>query len=306
MKTISIVSPVYNEEGNIRVFYNSLSSVVKDIKQNYEIIFVNDGSLDGSPIILEEIAREDKHIKVIHFSRNFGHQSAITAGLDFASGDAVVIIDSDMQDPPSIIVDLIKKWENGYDVVNAHRRTRKDSNIKAITAKIFYKVLNFLITNKIPENVGDFRLLDRSVVDVLKKLPEKDRYLRGLSCWVGFKQGIVDFDRDKRYSGTTHYSLNKMFTLAFDAIFSFSKLPIKMALFSSFLFFLVATFVLIYAVISWALGYTVVGWASILFIFSTLSSIQMLVLAIISEYVGRIYTQAQGRPLYVVMDTINF
>lgn len=305
MKKISIVSPVFNESGNIQLFYDRLSSISKDSKYQYEFIFIDDGSTDESVAILDTVCKKNKNSKLIRFSRNFGHQAAITAGLDYSKGDAVVIIDSDLQDPPEVILELIKKWEEGFDVINAKRKSRQDGSLKILTANLFYKTLNLLIKNKIPENVGDFRLLDRKVVNVLTKLPEKDRYLRGLSSWVGFRQAFVEYDRDKRHSGSTHYTLSKMFGLAFDAIFSFSKLPMKMALITAFIFIFIAAAVLFYLLISVLNGHVVAGWASTLFIFSVLTSLQMFVLAIISEYVGRIYTQGQNRPIYIVADKVN-
>lgn len=306
MKKISIVSPVYNESGNIDLFYERLKKLEKSLNFKLEYIFVDDGSTDESVSKLDGICKKDSNSKLIRFSRNFGHQAAITAGLDFAKGDAVVIIDSDLQDPPEVIAELLKKWETGSEVINARRKSRQDSGLKIFTANAFYKILNLLIKNKIPENVGDFRLLDRKVVDVLVKLPEKDRYLRGLASWVGFKQDFIEYDRDKRYSGETHYTITKMFGLAFDAIFSFSKLPMKLAIFSAFVFMFIAGIVLVYLLFSLIMGHVVAGWASTLFIFSVLTSLQMFVMAIISEYVGRIYTQGQNRPIYIVSDKKNF
>jgi len=306
MKKVSIISPVYNEVGNIFLFYDTLKQVISSLKYDHEIIFVNDGSVDGTSELLNELAAKDKTIKIVEFSRNFGHQAAITAGMDFSNGDCTIILDSDMQDPPSVIKDLLVEWEKGYEVVNAKRRSRMDSPLKLFTAKAFYKILNLLIEYKLPENVGDFRLLDKKVIETLRDLPEKNRYLRGLAVWVGFKQITIEFDRQARYSGQTHYSLKNMLGLAFDAIFSFSKLPMRLALFTAICFMLVSIAVLVYAVISVLLGHVVAGWASTLFIFSFLSSLQMIVLAVILEYVGRIYTQVQGRPIYIVSETVNF
>jgi dolichol-phosphate mannosyltransferase len=307
MKKLSIVSPVYNEEGNVLVFYNALIAVLKGLTNTqYEIVFVDDGSKDQSPLILAKLAIEDKNVKVITFSRNFGHQAAITAGIENATGDAVVILDSDMQDPPSLIPALYAKWLEGYEVINAKRKSRQDSFLKTTTAIMFYKILNTLLTNKIPENVGDYRLLDRKCVDVLKSIQEKDRYLRGLSTWIGFKQCEVEYDRDKRFSGSTHYTLSKMFNLAFDAIFSFSKLPMRLALFTAFMFLIVNILIIVYSLISWMAGHVVAGWTSVVFVTSLLGSLQMFVLAIISEYVGRIYTQTQNRPLYIISQKTNF
>jgi len=304
-KLISIVSPIYNEEGNVQVFYDELNKVVSNLKYDYEILLVNDGSKDSSLLILLDIASKDDHVKIINFSRNFGHQLAITAGLDNTKGDAVIILDSDMQDPPIVINELIKKWEEGYEVVNAKRRSRQDSAFKNFSATLFYKLLNSMLTNKIPENVGDFRLLDRKCVNILSNIKEKDRYLRGLSTWIGFKQSEVLFDRDKRHSGTTHYPLSKMLGLGLNAIFSFSRLPMKLATFFSIFFFVISLIITIYVVISIIFGHTVAGWASTVLTFALFSGCQMLVLSIISEYVGRIYFQVQNRPLYIIDKIIS-
>jgi dolichol-phosphate mannosyltransferase len=304
-KIISIVSPIFNEDGNIKVFYNELKKVIINLDFDYEIILVNDGSTDNSLVYLIELVQSEKNIKVINLSRNFGHQLAITAGLDNAKGDCVIILDSDMQDPPSVIIDLVSKWQDGFQIVNAKRRSRKDGFLKNFSAKLFYKFLNSILTNKISENVGDFRLLDKKAVNILQSIKEKDRYLRGLSSWIGFKQTEVLFDREKRFSGKTHYPLSKMFSLALNAIFSFSRLPMKLATFFSSFFLGLSFIIIVYVIYSLTQGHTVAGWASTLFIFAIFSGIQMMVLAIISEYVGRIYTQVQNRPLYIVDEIIE-
>jgi dolichol-phosphate mannosyltransferase len=305
MKKLSIVSPVYNEQGNVELFYNTLKSVVEKLDCDYEIVFVDDGSTDNSFALCFAISQKDTHVKVLRFSRNFGHQAAITAGLEYSTGDALVILDSDMQDPPRVIAELYKKWKEGYEVVNARRRSRKDSFLKTLTATLFYKFLNRLLTNKIPENVGDYRLLDRKAIEVMKRLKEKDRYMRGLSVWIGFKQAFVEFDRDKRHDGSTHYTFSKMANLAFDAIFSFSKLPMRLALFATITFLLISIAVIIYTLVSWFGGRVIAGWTSLVLITSLLMSLQMFVLAVISEYVGRIYLQTQDRPLYIVAEKVN-
>lgn len=302
---LSIVSPVYNEEGNIKVFYNEIKKVLSLLDYEYEIIFVNDGSKDNSLVYMVELLQSDKNLKIINLSRNFGHQLAITAGLDNAKGDCAIILDSDMQDPPLFIKDLTSKWEEGYEIVNAKRKSRHDGIFKNFTAKIFYKFLNSILTNKIPENVGDYRLLDKKAVTILQNIKEKDRYLRGLSTWIGFKQTEVLFDRDKRLSGKTHYPVSKMISLAMNAIFSFSRVPMKLATFFSTFFLGLSLMIIIYVIISLLLGHTVAGWASTLLIFAVFSGIQMMVLAIISEYVGRIYTQVQNRPLYIIDEILE-
>jgi dolichol-phosphate mannosyltransferase len=304
-KMISIVSPIFNEEGNIKVFYNELKNIIASLDYEHEILLINDGSTDNSLVYLIELAQSDSKVKIINLSKNFGHQLAITAGLDYAKGDCVIILDSDMQDPPSLIKDMVSKWEQGFQVVNAKRKSRKDGFFKNLSAKIFYKFLNCLLTNKIPENVGDYRLLDKKPVSILQNIKEKDRYLRGLSTWIGFRQAEVLFDRDKRFSGKTHYPFSKMISLGLNAIFSFSRLPMKLATFFSTFFLGLSLLIIIYVIISITLGHTVAGWASTVLIFAIFSGIQMMVLAIISEYVGRIYTQVQNRPLYIVDEVIE-
>jgi len=305
-KKICIVSPVYNEEGNLEKFYQQLKKVLIKLPYEHEIIFVNDGSIDSSLLVLMKLASEDSKIKIIDFSRNFGHQMAITAGLDHAMADALIILDSDLQDPPELISELVAKWEQGYEVVNAKRRSRKDGLFKDLSAVMFYKFLNSILSSKIPENVGDYRLLDKRCVTILQKIKEKDRYLRGLTAWIGFKQTNVLYDRGKREWGKSGYSLSKMISLAFNAIFSFSRLPMKLATILSVLFFTITFFVIAYALISQIFGHTVPGWSSQIIIYSIYLGLQMMILAIISEYVGRIYTQVQARPLYIVANYINF
>lgn len=303
---LSIIAPVCNEEGNLRNFYNQVKGVVDRYDYKYEFILIDDGSTDDSPLLLSKFANEDKDVKIITFARNFGHQMSITAGLDNAIGDAVVIIDSDLQDPPEVIHDLVEQWLKGYDIVNAKRRSRNDSFFKNFTADVFYKFLNFILTYKIPENVGDFRLIDRTAVDVLKNIREKDRYLRGLTNWVGFNQTFVLYDRQKRTSGESKYPLGKMLDLAFNAIFSFSRVPVRLAGFLAFSLIILAFLIAAYALASKLLNTVVPGWTSEMFIFSIFGAVQLFVLAIISEYVGRIYTQVQDRPLYVIAKKINF
>lgn len=306
-KLLSIVSPVYNEEGNIENFYKAVTKVLSQFnKYDYEIVLVNDGSKDNSLIAMLALAEKDKRVKIVNFSKNFGHQMAITAGMDNSRGDAVIILDSDLQDPPSVITQLVEKWENGAQIVDAKRKSRNDGFFKDTTAKLFYKFLNSILTNKLPENVGDFRLLDRRCINVLKQIKEKDRYLRGLSSWIGFKHEEVLYDRDVRRWGETHYPISKMLALAQNAIFSFSSLPIKFASLLSFILLTVSLIIVIYAVVESLLGNTVPGWTSQVLIFSIFSGIQMSVMAIISEYVGRIYKQVQDRPLYIIADRVNF
>jgi polyisoprenyl-phosphate glycosyltransferase len=302
---LSVVVPVYNEAEGIAEFNKRLVLVLEKAKYNYEVIYVNDGSKDDSPLQIATFSKENKNIKLVNFSKNFGHQLAVSAGLDYVKGDAVVIIDADLQDPPEVINQLIEKWQEGYQIVNARRKTRKDTFLKILTAKLFYRLLNLLLEGDIPENVGDFRLLDRTPVEVLKTLKEKDRYLRGLTNWIGFRQTFVDYDRDARYAGETHYPLRKMVRLGLNAIYSFSNLPLKIASFVATVFMLVAIVVTVYVIGSVMQGEVVPGWASEMLIITISSSIQFFVLGILSEYIRRINVQVQDRPLYIVSDTIN-
>lgn len=305
-KLISIVAPVYNEEANITVFVERVVEVTKKNYEAYELILINDGSKDSSLEKMLAIAADNKNVKIVNFARNFGHQSAISAGWDFAQGDAVITLDSDLQDQPELIPELVNKWTQGFQVVNAVRKTRKDGWLKRTTAKVFYKFLNSILTSKIPENVGDYRLLDKRVVDVLRQITERDRYIRGLTNWVGFRQAFVEFDRDKRVAGKTNYSIGKMFNLALNGIFSFSDFPRKLAhlawLFSVF----ITMVLLVYATVLHYMGINTPGWTSQVFIMLCFSSIQLILLAIVLEYVSRTYREVQARPLYVVADKVNF
>lgn len=306
MSLLTVVAPIYNEEGNINLFYNRLKESLEKAKLSFEVIFVNDGSKDQSLILLLKLANEDKRVKVIDLSRNFGHQLAVTSGLANASGDAAVIIDTDLQDPPELIPKLVQKWQEGYDIIDAKRKTRQDKFFKKYTALLFYKILNSLLKNKIPENVGDFRLIDRVPLDILNQLPEQDRYLRGLSTWIGFEHTEVLFDRDKRFAGETGYTLSKMMRLALDAIFSFSSYPLKFAGLLTIFFSIMAVILMGYALYGEISGNNVPGWTSQVIIMLFFSIAQLLVISIISEYVARIYVQVQGRPLYIIGKKVNF
>jgi dolichol-phosphate mannosyltransferase len=304
-KKLSIVAPVYNEEGGIALFNEKLSTVLQGTKYDYEIIYVNDGSRDNSLPLLVKMAQEDKRIKVVNLSRNFGHQAAVSAGLTYTTGEFTIITDTDLQDPPEVMLEMIAKWEEGFEIVHARRRSRQDTAFKKFTASAFYKLLNMLIKNKIPENVGDFRLMDKKTVKVLNSLPEKDRYLRGLASWIGFKQTFVDFDRDKRFAGVTNYPLSKMIKLALDAIYSFSDIPMKLATYAGIAFIALSIIIIIYTIIVRLLHIEVPGWTSQVLIMIIFNGIQLLILGIMSEYIGRIYKQIQGRPIYVVSEVIE-
>ncbi|MCL6588844.1 MAG: glycosyltransferase family 2 protein [Firmicutes bacterium] len=305
---ISIVIPMYNEELVARESYQRLKKVADGFKENYELLFVNDGSRDRTAAILSEICNSDPRVKLIDFSRNFGHQVAITAGMDYASGQAIVVIDGDLQDPPEVIPQMIAKWREGYDVVYGKRLERKgDTLFKKITAKFFYRFLKRMTDVDIPVDTGDFRLIDRKVAEALKSVNEKNRYIRGIISWLGFKQIGVEFSRDKRFAGETKYPLKKMLKFAFDAITSFSYKPLKLA---SYVGFLLSFFSFIYLVIVLYerifTRNTIQGWASILAVNLFFNGIILIILGIIGEYIGRIYDEAKNRPLYVIRELKNF
>lgn len=305
----SIVVPVYNEEEVINETYKRLKQVMDDVGESYEIVFVNDGSRDRTAELARQICQNDKNIKLLDFSRNFGHQLAITAGMDYTSGEAVVVIDADLQDPPEVIPKMIEKWKEGYEVVYGKRLKRKgDTPFKKFTAAVFYRTLKKITEVDIPVDTGDFRLIDRKVCDALKKVGERSRYVRGIVSWLGFKQTGVEFVREERFAGSTKYPLKKMIRFASDAIASFSYKPLKLA---SVLGFTISFACFIYLLIVlvnklFVGGNTVPGWASLIAINLFFNGIILVILGIIGSYIGRIYDEAKGRPLYVIREFINF
>lgn len=304
MKKISFVFPVYNEEGNIELLHKTMTKILHKLSDKYEteILYVNDGSKDSSFEILQKIQALDKRVVLINFSRNFGHQYAITAGLDYASGDAVVIMDSDMQDPPEVVLDLIREWEAGYEVVYAQRRTRKDNFFKKVTAYAFYRTLSYLASINIPKDTGDFRLIDRKVVDTLNKFRETNRFMRGMVSYVGYKQKAVLFDRADRHAGATNYPLKKMIRLAFDGITSFSTAPLKLIAQIGYLISLIGFLGILYALfVKIFMPSTVMsGWTLTIISVLFIGGVQLLMLGVLGMYIGRIYTEAQERPLYII------
>ena len=300
---ISYIFPIYNESGTIDLLYKTVSKLLEQHPEyNYELVFVNDGSKDDSLEKLTAVQRKDKRITVIDFARNFGHQLAVTAGLDHASGDAVIIMDSDMQDPPRVSFELLQKWEEGYDVVYAQRRSRKDTAFKRLTANLFYRTLQKLADIDIPRNTGDFRLLDRKVVDTLKEFKEHNRFLRGMVSFVGFKQVAVQFDRDERHAGETGYPLKKMVKFAADGIIGFSTYPLRLIRNVGF-----GIAGLSFVGILYALGMkifvpsaVVSGWTFIVTSILFVGGVQIIMLGVLGSYIGRIYTEVQNRPLYTV------
>lgn len=303
-KLITYLFPIYNESGNIELLYDTVHDLLDKRSQDYdfELIFINDGSRDDSLAKLHHLQEKDKRVVVINFARNFGHQIAVTAGLDHAHGDAVIIMDSDMQDPPKVSLELIDKWEEGFDVVYAQRRTRKDGVFKKLTANIFYRLLRRVAEIDIPRNTGDFRLVDRKVVDTLKQFREHHRFLRGMVAYVGFKQTAVLFDRDERHAGTTGYPFKKMVRFAADGIFSFSTYPLKFMRNVGFAFAVLAFIGILYAVFMKIFypQFVVAGWTFVVISILFVGGVQLVMLGVLGSYIGRIYTEVRDRPLYII------
>ena len=311
MKKVSVVIPMYYEEEVAQICYDRVSEVLEKLKKeyDYEIIFVNDGSKDKTLSILKEIASKDNKVKIISFSRNFGHQAAVTAGIKEVSGDAIVIMDADLQDPPELIPDMLKLWEDGYEVIYGKRNTRKgESTFKLLTAKMFYSFLNAMSEVDIPKNTGDFRLVDKSVIDVINNLPEHNKFLRGLFSWVGFEQKEFLYDRPKRELGETKYPFKKMLKLAKDGIISFSTKPLKIVGGLGIFSILLSMIILVYSILSYALDWNNLadGWTSIMVCITFFAGVQLFSLWIMSEYISRIYDESKGRPEYIVQEKINF
>jgi len=274
----------------------------------YELVFVNDGSRDGTLDILEQIARRDRRAKVLSFSRNFGHQVAVTAGIDKAGGNAVVIIDADLQDPPELIIEMLKLWEQGYEVVYAKRKRRKgESLFKRATAGLFYRVLDKLSDTRIPLDTGDFRLIDAKVADELRRMREKNRFLRGMVSWIGFRQTPIEYEREERFAGETKYPLKKMIKLALDGIISFSSKPLKLSQYLGFFAVLCAIVIFLYSFVYRLVGGAnlVSGWASIMTTVAFLGGVQLIAIGILGEYIGRMYDESKDRPLYIIEREIN-
>ena len=309
MKKISVVIPMYYEEEVAEECYKRMTDVLKGIENyEYEIIFVNDGSKDKTLPILEEIASKDKNIKVLSFARNFGHQCAVTAGLQYVTGDAIVIIDADLQDPPELIPEMLKLWEEGNEVIYGKRKTRDgESKFKLLTAKMFYNTLNALSDVDIPKDTGDFRLVDRKVVDVINSLPEHNKFLRGLFSWVGFEQKAFEYERKERFAGKTKYPLKKMLKLASDGIIGFSTKPLKFVGGLGIFAIIVSILILLYSILSFAFKWNnlTAGWTSIMVATTFFSGTILISLWMIGEYIARIYDESKARPQYIIKKKIN-
>lgn len=307
--TLSIVVPLFNEEDNVALLVERIVSIAERLPEqpSYEIVLVNDGSTDRTLERIRTELHDRPNVVLVNLSRNFGHQLAASAGVDIAQGDAVVLMDGDLQDPPELIEQFVEKWREGYDVVYAVRRTRKgESAFKLFTARIFYRTIKRLTKVSIPVDTGDFRLMSRRVVEALKRSPERHRFLRGLVSWVGYNQIGVEYDRDVRHTGTTKYPLPKMIRFAIDGITSFSDVPLR---FASYLGFVSSVVAFIYALV--VVGYKIFGqnapgytrgWASTIVAILFLGGVQLISLGILGEYIGRIYDEVKGRPLYLISD----
>jgi len=309
---LSIVIPCFNEEAVLRETHGRIAALIANLRQDdHEIIYVDDGSTDATHSILASLRGESKNVRTIRFARNFGHQMAVTAGLENARGDVVVVVDADLQDPPEVIVEMLAKWREGYQVVYGVRRKRPgETRFKIWTAKVFYRVINLLSETPIPAEAGDFRLLDRQVVDTLLRMPERDRFLRGMVSWIGFKQAPVEYDRAPRHGGKTKYPFGRMLRLAADGILSFSIIPLKLAIWIGFASIAVAILGIVLAVIEriYKLYDVTVGqgWASLFIAVLFIGGVQLLTLGIIGEYLGRIYIEVKRRPLYVIKERLGF
>ena len=302
--TYSIIAPIFNESETLLELYSRIDKVMNQYKEDWELILVDDGSNDGSVELIKKLSQEDPHVRKVIFARNFGHQIAVTAGLDYSRGDAVIIMDADLQDPPEVIPSLIEKWKDGYEVVYATRVEREGETwFKLFTASLFYKLIYRITDVDIPQDTGDFRLMDRKVVNVLNQMRERHRFLRGMSVWVGFKQTGVPYKRAARYAGETKYPLKKMLRFASDAITGFSYFPLQLA---TYLGFISAglSILAIPIVIGFRLAGSKAffGQATTLIAVLLLGGVQLISLGILGEYIGRLYDEAKGRPLYIVRE----
>ncbi len=306
-RLLSIIIPIYNEEENIKTTYETIVTTLRDKGFEVEIIFVDDGSSDSSLSLIKKLQLHDTHVKVISLSRNFGHQVAVSAGFDYAQGDIVVVIDADLQDPPFIILEFIKKWKEGYQVVYGIRQNRKEGIMKRFSYALFYRIMHLVSDISVPLDAGDFCLLDKKVVQILRQMPERNKFIRGLRSWIGFHQIGVPYERAGRFSGRPKYSFRKLLELALDGIISFSIFPLRLASWFGFIIsglsFLGILFVLYLRLFT---TLTVPGFSTIVVSLLFLGGIQLISLGIIGEYLGRIYDEVKARPAYLVQEKIGF
>jgi dolichol-phosphate mannosyltransferase len=305
--TLSLVLPIYNEEEVIPELHRQLQEFLVKLALPAEVVFVNDGSRDKSMELLRGIATDEPRYRVVSFARNFGHQRAITAGIDFARGKAVVVMDADLQDPPEVVLEMVAKWREGFDVVYGRRRKRAGETwFKLLTARLFYRLFAAMIPIRVPLDTGDFRLMSRRVVVALRSLRETHRFVRGMVAWIGFKQTEVLYDRPGRFAGDTKYPFRKMVAFAIDGITSFSVLPLRFATYMGMLMILGSIGVIAWALVAkYVLHQVVQGWTGLMIVVAVFASVQLLMIGILGEYIGRIYEEVKRRPLYLVGDTVN-
>ena len=309
MKPIySVVIPAYNEEEVIPEAYKRLTAVMQSMDEPYELVFVNDGSRDSTAQIIADYTQADPHVHLINFARNFGHMPAITAGMEYAKGDAIIIIDADMQDPPEVLPNMAALWKEGYDVVYGKRKERRGEGIfKQWTAKLFYRFINSMVPIDLPIDTGEFRLMDRKVCDAVNRLGEKHRYMRGLVSWVGFRQTAYEYIREERFAGVTKYPLKKMIAFAMDAITAFSYKPLKLATSIGFLISLCSFVYMV--IILWQRLFTdttITGWASTMALMLFTQGIVLMILGLMGEYIGRIFEEIKNRPVYIVREVLGY
>jgi dolichol-phosphate mannosyltransferase len=305
----SLIIPIYNEEETISELYRRVSAVMERLDDSVELILINDGSRDNSLVMIRDLQQKDSRVCYLSLARNFGHQIAVTAGLNFVRGQVIIVLDADLQDPPELIPDMIEKWRQGYQVVYAQRTKRhRESWFKRLTAYTFYRLLKSLADVDIPTDTGDFCLMDRQVVDLLNAMPERNRYIRGLRSWVGFRQTAIAFERDPRFAGEVKYTFRKSFSLALNSLVSFSKVPLRL---STYLGLLSAALALLmfFLVLYWRLSQPqsyLTGSAAIIMAIFFLGSVQLVCIGILGEYIGRIYEEVKGRPLYTLAEVAGF
>jgi len=306
---LSVVVPVYNEEAVIEALHSRLLQVLSPSFESFEIVFVNDGSRDATPSMIDAICKSDQRFKALHFSRNFGHQAAVTAGLHAVTGNVIVVIDADLQDPPELIHEMIAKWREGYDVVYAQKIRRKGVGpLKRLAYYVYYRFLRGLTDVEVPPDTGDFCLMDRKIVDLLNAMPERNRYVRGLRAWLGFRQTAIHFERPARFAGETKYPFRRMVGLAVDGILSLSKAPLRLAMYFGFFASAISFALLIYFVLErlFGTGNLARGWASTIVVILFLGGVQLICLGVIGEFIGRIYDEVKQRPLYIVGRSTGF
>ncbi len=304
----SIIAPCYNEEGNLSELYEQIKNTLDQTNEAWELVLINDGSQDQTGRVIRELHQQDGRVHYIDFARNFGHQIAVTAGMDHAQGDAVILIDADLQDPPELILEMIQKWKEGFEVIYAVRTDREgESWFKLVTAKLFYRIIYRITDVNIPLDTGDFRLMDRKVVDTMKAMKERHRFIRGMTSWVGFKQTGVEYIRRERFAGETKYPIRKMIKFAWDAVTGFSYFPLQLAMYLGFIIASLSSIFIIFVIIARLSGYhAFAGQATTLVMVLFLGGIQLISLGVIGEYLGRIYDEVKARPLYVVNETAGF